>query len=176
VAMRPIFSLHAGEYLVGNAIYENLEDEFDVWVPGKDILGVDLLLTSKAPAKRSIKVQVKFSKDFTNPELDAGSWFALFPEKIKESNADFWVFAIYTIKNGVFYIVIPTSELIKRIPVLSKNKKWNLYLNVRNKSKCYDERNDAHVVDYSQFLNNWRLLKDFANGKSMQKKAVGALG
>jgi len=59
--MKPIFSIHAGEYLVGTHIEENYKN-FNVWLPSKDT-GVDLLVTDQANSKTA-SLQVKFSKDF----------------------------------------------------------------------------------------------------------------
>lgn len=63
--MRPIFTVHAGEFLVA----EHIEKQFkslNVWVPTKDT-GVDLLLTN--PEKRkAISIQVKMSQDYRPSE------------------------------------------------------------------------------------------------------------
>jgi hypothetical protein len=59
--MRPIFTVHAGEYLVGTYIEENLP-HLNVWIPSRDI-GTDLLVTDSTN-KRAVSLQVKFSKDF----------------------------------------------------------------------------------------------------------------
>lgn len=42
--MKPIFSIHAGEYLVGSFIEETYKD-YNVWIPSKDT-GVDFLVTN----------------------------------------------------------------------------------------------------------------------------------
>ena len=64
--MQPLFTIHAGEYLVGSHIEQHLRDpsgdKVNVWVPSKDI-GIDLLVTDKTN-KRTASLQVKFSKDF----------------------------------------------------------------------------------------------------------------
>ena len=60
--MKPLFTVHAGEYLVGSYIEEHYP-KWDVWVPSKDT-GVDLLVTDTQNA-RAVSLQVKFSKDFT---------------------------------------------------------------------------------------------------------------
>jgi hypothetical protein len=44
--MRPIFTVDAGEFLVGDYIKRKFSKKFSVWVPTKDI-GVDLLVTRK---------------------------------------------------------------------------------------------------------------------------------
>ena len=59
--MKPISSIHAGEYLVGTHIEENYKT-FNVWLPSKDT-GIDLLVTDKTNNK-TVSLQVKFSKDF----------------------------------------------------------------------------------------------------------------
>lgn len=43
--MRPLFTIHAGEYVVGEFIENNLGD-LNVWIPAKDT-GIDLLVTNK---------------------------------------------------------------------------------------------------------------------------------
>ena len=40
--MKPLFTIHEGEFLVGDYINRKLGRKFDVWVPTKDT-GVDLL-------------------------------------------------------------------------------------------------------------------------------------
>jgi hypothetical protein len=46
VQMKPIFSIHAGEYLTGSHI-ENKFRQVNVWVPAKDT-GIDLLVSDRA--------------------------------------------------------------------------------------------------------------------------------
>src|SRR5262249_40876588 len=61
--MRPLFTVHAGEYLVGAHI-EQSHPKWRVWMPTKDT-GIDLLVTD-VRNRRAVSLQVKFSKDF-NP-------------------------------------------------------------------------------------------------------------
>ena len=66
--MRPIFTIHAGEFIVG----EHLERKFKglkIWVPTKDT-GVDLLVTNSKNTK-AISFQVKFSRDYLTTHIDA---------------------------------------------------------------------------------------------------------
>src|SRR2546426_1023360 len=62
--MRPLFAVHAGDYLVGSHIEQNYPRWY-VWVPSKDT-GIDLLVTDSRN-RRTVSLQVKFSKDF-NPK------------------------------------------------------------------------------------------------------------
>ena len=59
--MRPLFTVHAGEFLVGQHIERKFK-RTNVWVPTKDV-GVDLLVTN-ATSTKAVSLQVKFSRDF----------------------------------------------------------------------------------------------------------------
>ena len=101
----------------------------------------------------------------------ARGWFTLKPQKIRSSKADVWVFVILTLQQQAVYVLIPTKELVKRIPK-SPGKMWNLYPTAFKPRKCYDLRgltkSESHLAvvdgprnkkrDYSQYLGNWKLL------------------
>ena len=181
--MKPLFTIHEGEFLVGDHINRRLGHKFDVWVPTKDS-GVDLLVTRKRRQGASLGLQVKFSREYLHQggsgigreEIDrhliGTSWYALQPKKIRASRADLWVFVILTLKHKEHFVVIPTRELRKRIPPRAGNM-WNLYLWVLDNGSCYQARGlsqeqklylrrrgvaDRHR-DYSQWLENWKLLE-----------------
>ncbi len=59
--MKPLFTIHAGEYLTGEYIEKKYPD-WNVWIPSKDT-GIDFLITNKQN-KKSVSIQVKFSKDW----------------------------------------------------------------------------------------------------------------
>lgn len=79
--MQPLFTIHAGEYLVGLCIQQRLK--LNVWIPAKDT-GIDLLVTDREN-RRTVSLQAKYGKDFLpeekNPELRDKlrclSWFTL---------------------------------------------------------------------------------------------------
>ena len=152
-----------------------------MWVPAKDT-GVDLLVTSKVRRRPAVGLQVKFSRSFRIREemarhLIATSWFTLDPQKIRKSRADLWVFAILTLKHEEHFVVIPVSELRKRIPPGS-GKKWNLYLWVFNDGTCYQVRglsNEERLtamhegvrdrrLDFTEWLERWDLLDKYTKG------------
>jgi len=60
--MRPIFTIHAGEFLVAEHIEKKFRD-LNVWIPTKDT-GIDLLVTNKKDQSKSVSIQVKFSRDY----------------------------------------------------------------------------------------------------------------
>jgi hypothetical protein len=173
--MKPLFTIHEGEFLVGDHINRKLGHKYDVWVPTKDS-GVDLLVTRTPRRGRAVGLQVKFSRSFSIREelarhLIATSWFTLDPAKIRNSQADLWVFAILTLKHEEHFVVIPTRELRKRIP-RGIGKRWNLYLWVFDDESCYQVRDlgregeleilhrgvrDPHR-DFPEWLEHWKLL------------------
>jgi len=80
--MKPLFTVHAGEYLVGSHI-EARYSSWNVWLPSKDT-GVELLVTNGRNTK-TVSLQVKFSKDWTpthrtillQRKLLVGGWWTL---------------------------------------------------------------------------------------------------
>ena len=178
--MRPIFTIHAGEYLVASHI-ETTFKGLNVWVPSKDT-GVDLLVTDKAN-KKTVSLQVKFSKDFLidnstsflRENLEAWGWWTLFPKKMKESVADLWVFTLMSIHSKkIQYVVISPKKLHEMFTSLhGKKDKWQIYLMVTKKGGCWETRGlskDDQILiakgeysepkrDLSQYVDNWEKVK-----------------
>ena len=93
--MKPIFTIHAGEYLVASHLEEKFKG-LQIWLPSSDT-GIDLLVTNpKASSQNSIRavsLQVKFSKDFlgnkgVSSKIKAGGWWTFKHDKIEKSQAD----------------------------------------------------------------------------------------
>ena len=174
--MRPIFTVHAGEFLVG----QHIEREFkkNIWVPTKDT-GVDLLVTNQKNTK-TISLQVKFSKDFLSimklPEsvlggLRSSAWFTLDREKIRRSTADLWVFVLAAFtKRPPDYVVIKPSELVKKLDALggTSEKPIQTYILVTKHKKCWLARGlsnaDHEAISKNQFENRNRDLTAYLNG------------
>ena len=178
--VKPIFTIHAGEYLVGSYI-ENKFKNLRVWIPTKDT-GIDLLVTDNKN-KKAVSVQVKFSKDFLSmnrsdilrQELKAIGWWSLNRDKIQKSSADLWVFVLYALDQKKFdFIIIPPRELLKRFQSIhGKERNIQTYFSVTKKNKCWETRNlkKADQVrialdeykntqrDFTQHLNNWAPLR-----------------
>ena len=125
-------------------------------------------------------MQVKFSRTFDVPQelarhVVATSWYTLNPRKVRQSQADLWVFAILTLRHEPHFVVLPTSDLQKRIP-RGAQKVWNIYLWVYANGSCFqvrdlsnEERLDAvyrgvrdRHRDFSTWLENWPLLDKFS--------------
>jgi hypothetical protein len=142
--MRPIFTIHAGEYIVGDFIEANFRD-FKVWVPSKDD-GTDLLVTNKL-AEKVTTLQVKFSKDHlaggrgrnAMRAIKSGGWWQFNPNKIELSNADYWVLVLSEVTNRKYdFVVIKPQELVNRYKKIAPNMgKIQSYFWVTHDGRCW---------------------------------------
>jgi hypothetical protein len=117
--MKPLFTIDAGEYLVGLHVQKSLR--LNAWIPAKDT-GIDLLVTD-SDNLHAVSLQVKYGKDFL-PEMKAElrhklrciSWFTLNRTKLDESKAQFWVFVLRGFESDASdFVVTPTAELQRRM-------------------------------------------------------------
>ncbi len=121
--MKPLFTIHAGEYLVGLHLPKYLRSlKPNIWIPAKDT-GIDLLVTDHAN-RHAVSLQVKYGKDFLPEEkkldlrrsLRCRSWFALNRTKLNGSKAQFWVFVLRGFESDApDFVVIPKAELQRRM-------------------------------------------------------------
>lgn len=174
--MRPIFTVHAGEYLVAS----ELEIKFPkhrIWIPSKDT-GVDLLVTDDACGKVA-SLQVKFSKDHlatgtnvhASPKIKSGGWWKFDSNKIRDSDADFWVLVLCEFNTRKYdYVVISPQELAEVYKGIAPDcATIQSYFWVTRDGKCWETRGlnkealrkicdgtfeDPHR-DFSRFLNRW---------------------
>lgn len=144
--MRPLFTIHAGEYLVAEFLEKRFKS-YRVWVPSKDV-GVDLLVTNPASGKYA-GLQVKFSKDFNittgnglSSKLKSFGWWTLKAGKIEKSEADVWVFVLYNFNSrSAQYLVIEPKALLGRLQSIhGKQSIFNVYLAVTRNDKCWEAR------------------------------------
>ena len=157
--MKSLFTVHAGEYLVGSYIEEHYR-QWNVWLPSKDT-GIDLLVTD-SQNRKSVSLQVKFSKDFIptarresaiKDHLMATGWWSLDERKINESEAEFWVFVLPSfLEHRTSFIIIPPKELLRRLRDIhgQGGKKIQSYFCVTkstksNKSQCWEHRGLTNV-------------------------------
>src|SRR4051812_16365639 len=103
--MKPLFTIHAGEFLVDHEI-ESRFRRVNVWIPAKDT-GVDLLVSNRDNTK-TVSLQVKFSRDYLvthikNSALKRGlracGWWTPTRQQIKKSRAQYWVFVLIGFAN-----------------------------------------------------------------------------
>lgn len=177
--MTPIFTVHAGEYLVGTY----LEQKFPschVWIPSKDS-GIDLLLTD-ASCSRAVPLQVKYSRDYVDsspadPTFQAitrSSFISVNRQKLEKSPARYWVIVLhsFTSKSPRFLVLTP-DELFQRIKVHhGRQSTYRLYFTVVGEAKCWElrcpvaEKRAALASgtvtpsrDFSEFLDDWSKIR-----------------
>lgn len=183
--MRPIFTVHAGEFLVGEHI-EKKYSALSVWIPSKDT-GIDLLVTNKSDPSKCVSLQVKLSRDYKLPHatdefsriLVAGGWLCLSHDKIAKSQADYWVFVLvsHERKMNPKFVIIPPKELLKRlIGIHGKSKNYHFYpwlldsgvalqgrgLSPQDKKNIADNSYPLGERDLTIYLENWRPLETIA--------------
>ena len=145
--MRPLFTIHAGEYLAGLHVQKTLK--LNAWIPAKDT-GIDLLVTD-SDNRRAVSLQVKYGKDFLPEEKKAElrrnlrcvSWFALNWAKLNASRADFWVFVLQGFNtNEPDFVVVPTAKLQRRMTNIhgSGSGKLHSYLCSTEAHQCWETR------------------------------------
>jgi hypothetical protein len=179
--MKPLFTIHAGEYLVGEYIEQN-HRRWNVWVPSKDT-GIDLLVTS-AKKHRTVALQVKFSKDFTpgsrspwiQNRITGMGWWTHKPQKLARSNADFWIFVLPSFfEKRTNFVIVPPGELLQRFRAIHghRRKLIQSYLAVTRTKRCWEtrglRRGDMELIafdrfsdsdrDFTVFLNAWRQIE-----------------
>jgi hypothetical protein len=179
--MKPLFTVHAGEYLVASHI-ETCYPKWKVWLPAKDT-GIDLLVTNTSNTK-SVSLQVKFSKDWNlslsallQRKIVASGWWTHLQSKISNSPADFWVFAIPSFtEHENNFIIIPPRELLRRLRnIHGKGKRIHSYFWVTQSRKCWEARGlnnaDKEMIAYDRFRNNTRDFTQFLDAwESLQKR------
>jgi hypothetical protein len=177
--MRPIFTVHAGEYLVGEHI-ERAYPRLSVWVPCKDS-GTDLLVFDPRNRKTA-SLQIKFSKDF-NPihsaldqsRLLAAGWWTHDLRKIERSGADFWVFVIPSFAEKRTSFIILQPAVLRRLTAIhgKSSKRIHSYLRVTKTQRCWEarglakadqellalDRYDNADRDFTGFLNAWKQIE-----------------
>jgi len=157
-----MFTIHAGEYLVGLYLQQQLK--LNVWIPAKDT-GIDLLVTD-GENRRTVSLQAKYGKDFL-PEKSAVlrdslrciSWFRLNRDKLNASPAEFWVFVLHGFETDEpDFVVIPTAELQQRITELHNTGTLHIYLCA--KGACKNPSRDSRNASESDFCWEIRGLGD----------------
>ncbi|MGA2954307.1 MAG: hypothetical protein ABSF48_01130 [Thermodesulfobacteriota bacterium] len=178
--MKLLFTIHAGEFVVGDHIAKTFK-RVNLWVPSQD-MGVDLLVTDSTNQK-AVSLQVKFSRDFLathmpaifQKPLRACGWWSLNRQKIATSRADYWVFVLVGFeRRSTDFVVIKPSELLARLEAIhGKAKTIQSYLWVTEKERCWETRGlkrqeqvviaqgqySNGVRDFSEYLNDWTPVK-----------------
>jgi len=183
--MKPLFTIHAGEYLVGSYIEKHCK-KYNVWIPSKDT-GIDLLVTNSKNNK-TVSLQVKYSKDWVTTHMKSEhhngfrswGWWALNSKKIKVSKADLWVFVMQSfVHKTVECVIIPPKILLPILENLHgpRKKVYQTYMWVRNDHTCWETRGLKKPEKFSLAENDCedenRNLTDYLNKWDAMKKKLG---
>lgn len=175
--MKPLFTVHGGEYIVGSHIEQHYP-RVNVWIPSRDT-GVDLLVSDRR-SRRAISLQVKYSKDFLvthmgpvfQKSLRACGWWTINAQKLSASTANLWVFVLLGFeRRSIDFIIIPPKELLRRLRSIHgpRERIFQCYLWVTEEDRCWEARGLAHKGqlrvsdgsyrqprrDFTQWLNDW---------------------
>lgn len=170
--MKTLFTIHAGEFLVGDFIERNFRS-LNVWLPAKDT-GVDLLVTNP-DNQRAISLQVKFSRDYKNKPvlrlLGADGWWKLNRKNIGRSRADYWVLVLLGFAHrSTDFVIIKPSALLRRLDAIhGEVETIQSYLWVTKDNRCWEARGlnkeeETQIVegrygqqdrDFTEYLNRW---------------------
>ena len=183
----PVAPIHAGEFVVGDFIERHYR-AVNLWVPARDT-GIDLLVTDPRN-QRVVSLQVKFSRDYLLSQsiglqkaLRACSWWALNRQKLRDSEADYWVLVLMGWERRTKdFMVIKPSDLLERLDRIhgKAGKTIQSYLWVTKKGSCWEARGlkksdklaiaegrdpDTHKArDFSLYLNKWGPIKRLLPG------------
>ena len=179
--MRPIFTIHAGEFVFGEEI-ERRYKNCDLWIPAKD-KGIDFLITGN-PQKAPLSVQVKMSRDFSknialsnfDKSVYASGWFQFSKKKLEESPAKIWSLVMLSRDRRIepVFINIQPQEMLRRLQkihgsVATTFAVYPCLMKINGKLQCVEvrglkahERNQLAIgaIDYpdrdwTDFHNNW---------------------
>jgi hypothetical protein len=174
--MKPLFTIHGGEYLVGSYIEQHFK-RVNVWIPSRDT-GIDLLVSDR-PNRRAVSLQVKLSKDWLvthmKPEfqgpLRACGWWTINQSKLRKSAADYWVFVLVGFaRRTTDFVIVPTGILQQRLrSIHGAQRTMQSYLWVTNRGRCWETRGllrraQLRVAngdyrqtsrDFTKWLNQW---------------------
>ncbi|MCY2952876.1 MAG: hypothetical protein NTU53_13010 [Planctomycetota bacterium] len=177
--MKSLFTIHAGEYLVG-AFLEQQFKRANVWIPLRDT-GVDLLVSDRRN-RRTVSLQVKFSKDFLvthmapvfQKQLRACGWWTINREKLAQSLADYWVFVLQGFASrSTDFVVIARRELLDRLGAIHRARTIiQTYIWVTDAKNCWETRGLVRADhlqiaqgeyknpsrDLTRWLNNWEPI------------------
>ncbi|CAN5538499.1 hypothetical protein BH09VER1_BH09VER1_23830 [soil metagenome] len=185
--MKPLFTIHAGEYLAGTYIEENFKN-CRVWIPSKDT-GIDLLVTNRRNTS-AVSLQVKFSKDFTHShmadfykdKLVVSTWFKFDRSKIESSQADLWLFAFRPFAEyAPRFMLIQPRDLLRRIQKIHGTRdKYDLYFTITKQDRCFETRGLKEMErreiiqtskrqgprDFTVHLDNWAPVEKLNKGET----------
>lgn len=152
--------------------------------PGVTIRPLDAVHHRLVGAKRSVSLQVKFSRDYVATDMSpifrarlrACGWWTFNHAKLHASRADYWVLVLLGFNaQSTDFVIIPPSELLTRLNVVRRPKRRRIqsYVRVTEADACWETRglmraDQLAVADgtyknparaLTRFLNNWSPIE-----------------
>lgn len=184
--MKPIFTVHAGEFVFGEIVEKRFPD-LRLWMPTKDT-GVDYLVTD-ALCENSISVQVKMSRDYRpsflesefERELLAAGWFVFSHSSLENSAAKIWSLILVSHerkRKPIFVNISPRALLKCLVQTHGVKKTYHLYPWVLKNGVCMEGRGmkkadkkdflsgsfELRSRDMTTSLENWDFLVKITEG------------
>jgi hypothetical protein len=177
--MKPIFTVHEGEFLVGDLL-ERRFPSLHIWVPSRDT-GIDLLVTDRNNHD-VVSLQVKSSRDFLPthhpPEqrdtLAGCGWWKISRTKLASSDAAAWVLLLIGLNHKrTDCVIIEPRELLERLVAIhGKPELFQTYLWVTKAGRCFETRGlpkaaqgeitagtfEDPARDFTAYLNDWACV------------------
>lgn len=184
--MKQFYPINEGEYLVGLCLNQAIK-ECELWIPAKD-KGTDILVTNKDDYKKSVSLQVKYSKDHLPSQSaedqkfyrSCGLWNfgqTAIKTSMDKNPVDFWVIAIHSLfENKTDCIVIAPTDLYKRFSKFKEEgKSAKTYFWITKDGKCFETRGlkkpqqklliegKFNAIEpernFTGYLNNWKPVR-----------------
>jgi hypothetical protein len=180
MGIKNIWSLNIDEALVADKLkqYVNKKD-FEVFFPvNSQLKDVDLLLVN-LKNDSAISIQVKGSRTYEPNSSErkkfgygSSAWFCLSKKSVFQATnkQDYYIFVLHNIIDGgmkkeikIDYLIIPKADLYKICSLKQVNRKddYNFFIWIDERGgRAFDfHENTDEVIQLSQYLNNWDLLR-----------------
>jgi hypothetical protein len=170
-AYKNFWSLNIDEAIVAGILRNNITKDLEVFVPlNAQMKDIDLI-TMNVKNKKVATIQVKGSKAY-EPKVNeikrfgegSGGWFFFPKENITRSDADYFIFLVYVLKEVAekgrriiepHLITIPTQKLIElceKNKTVHGDKRYSFYFWVKpHEKKAFDFRDELY--DVTEFLD-----------------------
>lgn len=163
--IRNLWSLECGEVITAEALLKNVKG-CQIYFPLHDV-GIDLLVVK---GKKPVSIQVKESRYFAIRRWKGTvghSFHSLHKKKLlrDKKKVDFYIFLTYLPRFGEHrmqsfenkFIIVPTSELVKRIKDKKAGKRDIYFFCFNFEGKKVTEKRDE-PTDYSEYLDRWNSI------------------
>lgn len=172
LALKPFVQMNADETLVAQELQRRFP-KGNIFTAIKDV-GIDLLLIPDLSKPKTVRIQVKGSKFYTDGKTEIGKgWISLKKERIEQYKkmCDFIIFVIWEYEMNIkgkpaklipYFIIIPTKKFAKIVyeKKIEHGIGYSFYFERIGKT-AYEVRDETRKgrINLSQYLNSWSTIK-----------------